>query len=103
MGTGRGRRCARSLASRPNRAHLAGIPLSKPPMPELLSRLQAARSPKALFSTAPYVAIGPVQSFDVSPDDRRFLMLRETTPSERNELIVTQNWTAEMQARARQR
>ncbi|MBA3496615.1 MAG: hypothetical protein H0T86_05890, partial [Gemmatimonadales bacterium] len=59
--------------------------------------------PKALFSTAPYVAIGPVQSFDVSPDDRRFLMLRETTPSERNELIVTQNWTAEMQARARQR
>ncbi|MDQ3138232.1 MAG: protein kinase [Gemmatimonadota bacterium] len=37
--------------------------------------------PKALFSTAPYVAIGPVQSFDVSPDDRRFLMLRETTPA----------------------
>ncbi len=42
MGTGRGRRCARSLASRPNRAHLAGIPLSKPTMPELLSRLQVA-------------------------------------------------------------
>lgn len=52
---------------------------------------------------ASYVGIGPVQSFDVSPDDRRFLMLRETTPTERNELIVTQNWTEEMQARAKQR
>ena len=59
--------------------------------------------PKPLFSMASYVSIGPVQSFEVSPDDRRFLMLRETTPTERNELIVTQNWTEEMKARAKQR
>ena len=57
--------------------------------------------PKALFSTVPFVPIGPVASFEVSPDDRRFLFLRESTPTERNELIVVQNWTEEMKARAR--
>jgi len=57
--------------------------------------------PKRLFSTQPYVTIGPVQSYDVSPDDKRFLFLRETAPDERNELIVVQNWTQEMKERAR--
>jgi Tol biopolymer transport system component len=57
--------------------------------------------PKALFSTRAYVTINPIQSYDVSPDDKRFLFLRETAPNERNELIVVQNWTAEMKARAR--
>jgi hypothetical protein len=37
----------------------------------------------------------------VHPDGKRFLMLRETTPTERNELIVVQNWVEEMEARAR--
>ena len=57
--------------------------------------------PKRLFSTQPYVTIGPVQSYDVSPDDKRFLFLRETAPNERNELIEVQNWTQEMKSRAR--
>jgi eukaryotic-like serine/threonine-protein kinase len=57
--------------------------------------------PKRLFSTAQYVGINPVPSFEVSPDDKRFLLLRETAPNERNELIVVQNWTEEMKARAR--
>ena len=61
----------------------------------------AFEQPKTLFSTAQYVTINPVQSFDVSPDDKRFLLLRETAPNERNELIVVQNWTEEMKARAR--
>jgi hypothetical protein len=38
--------------------------------------------------------------YDVSPDDKRFLFLRETTPNERNEIIVAQNWTQEMKDRA---
>jgi hypothetical protein len=42
-----------------------------------------------------------VPSFDVSPDGKQFLMLRETTPTDRNELIVVQNWVEEMKARAR--
>ena len=58
-------------------------------------------SPKRLFSTAPYSPNPPVPSFDVSPDGKRFLMLRETTPTDRNELIVVQNWVEEMKARAR--
>jgi hypothetical protein len=57
--------------------------------------------PKRLFSTEQYIGINPVPSFDVSPDDKRFLLLRETAPNERNELIVVQNWTQEMKARAR--
>jgi WD40 repeat protein len=57
--------------------------------------------PKRLFSTQAYVTIAPVQSYDVSPDDKRFLFLRETAPNERNELIEVQNWTEEMKARAR--
>jgi serine/threonine protein kinase len=57
--------------------------------------------PKVLFATSQYVRLGPVQSFDVSPDDRRFIMLRETTPTVRNELIFTENWIEEMKARAR--
>ena len=56
--------------------------------------------PERLFSTAPYTPIPPVPSFDVSPDGKRFLLLRETTPTERNELIVVENWTGEMKARA---
>ena len=54
--------------------------------------------PKALFSTAPYSPVGPVPAFDVHPDGR-FLMLRETTPAERSELILVQNWVGEMKQR----
>jgi serine/threonine-protein kinase len=61
----------------------------------------AISPPKRLFSTAPYTVVGPVPSFDVSPDGTRFLMLRETAPAERNELVVVQNWVQEMRERAR--
>jgi serine/threonine-protein kinase len=63
----------------------------------------AVEQPKPLFSTTPYIALAPIASFDVSPDDRRFLLLRETAPDERNELIVVQNWAEEMKVRAKQR
>jgi serine/threonine-protein kinase len=56
--------------------------------------------PRRLFSVAPYTPIPPVPSFDVHPDGKRFLLLRETTPTDRNELIVVQNWVEEMKARA---
>ena len=57
--------------------------------------------PEPLFSTLAYTPITPVPAFDVSPDGSSFLMLRETSASERNELIVVQNWVEEMRARAR--
>jgi Tol biopolymer transport system component/tRNA A-37 threonylcarbamoyl transferase component Bud32 len=56
--------------------------------------------PKRLFSTSPYTPIPPVPAFDVGADGK-FLFLRETTPTERNELIVVQNWVEEMKTRAR--
>jgi hypothetical protein len=56
--------------------------------------------PKPLFSTAAYVPGGAISPYDVSPDDKRFLFLRETTPNERNEMIVVQNWTQELKGRA---
>ncbi|MEP7176249.1 MAG: protein kinase [Gemmatimonadales bacterium] len=55
--------------------------------------------PRALFSTAAYVPAGAMPSYDVSPDDRRFVMLRETSANERSEFIVVQNWTQELRAR----
>jgi serine/threonine-protein kinase len=57
--------------------------------------------PRAMFSTTAYVLTGSVASFDVSPDDKRFLLLRETAANDRNELIVVQHWTEELKRRAR--
>jgi len=56
---------------------------------------------RALFSVAPYFSLGPLQSYDVSPDDRRFLMLREGPLSQQSELILTENWAQELKARTR--
>jgi serine/threonine-protein kinase len=57
--------------------------------------------PRPLFSTAAYAPGGSTPPFDVSPDDKRFVFLRETTPSERNELIEVQHWTEELRQRVR--
>jgi hypothetical protein len=47
------------------------------------------------------VPSGAIQSYDVSPDDRRFVMLRETAANERSEFIVVENWTRELKARTK--
>jgi serine/threonine-protein kinase len=57
--------------------------------------------PKALFTTTSYVPGGATQPYDVSPDDKRFVMLRETSANERSEFIVVQNWTEELRARTK--
>jgi hypothetical protein len=57
--------------------------------------------PRALFTTTAYVSGGAVQPYDVSPDDRRFVMLRETSANERSEFIVVENWTTELRARTK--
>jgi hypothetical protein len=51
--------------------------------------------PRALFTTA-YVPGGAGQPYDVTPDDKRFVMLRETSANELSEFIVVQNWTSEL-------
>jgi serine/threonine-protein kinase len=57
--------------------------------------------PQPLFSVVPYVPGGSVPAYDVGPDDKRFIFLRETSPNERSELIVVQNWTRELEDRSR--
>ena len=57
--------------------------------------------PRALFATTAYVSGGAVQPYDVSPDDKRFVMLRETSANERSEFIVVENWTQELRARTK--
>jgi Tol biopolymer transport system component len=52
-----------------------------------------------LFSLTPFVATGPVPLYSVSPDDKRFLMLRETTAGESGLLVVTEHWFEELKVR----
>jgi serine/threonine-protein kinase len=55
---------------------------------------------RALFSLAPFTFQGPVPLFAVAPDDRRFLMLRETSAGESGLLVVSEHWFEELKARA---
>lgn len=56
---------------------------------------------RVLFSTSPYLDLGFAQSYGVSPDGRRFLMVREGTASQQSELILVENWLRELQKRTR--
>jgi hypothetical protein len=47
---------------------------------------------RALFSFTPYVRVGPTNSYAVTADDKRFLMLREGESALDNELIVALHW-----------
>jgi len=45
-----------------------------------------------LFSATQFSRPGPVPSFSLTPDDKRFLMVREGDNSQQSELIVAENW-----------
>jgi eukaryotic-like serine/threonine-protein kinase len=47
---------------------------------------------RPLFSFAPFLRLGPIPSYVVSGDDRRFLMLREGESAQESELIVALHW-----------
>jgi serine/threonine-protein kinase len=47
---------------------------------------------RILFPASDFARPGPVPSFSVSPDDKRFLMVREGESSQQSELIVAENW-----------
>jgi Tol biopolymer transport system component len=55
---------------------------------------------RVLFSMAPFARTGSIQSYSVSPDDRRFVMVREGESSQQGELVVAENWLQELTARA---
>jgi Tol biopolymer transport system component len=47
---------------------------------------------RSLFSVAQLSRPGAVPSFSLTPDDKRFLMVREGESSQQSELIVAENW-----------
>jgi eukaryotic-like serine/threonine-protein kinase len=51
---------------------------------------------RTLFTMVPYTRPGPVPSFSLTPDDRRFLMLREQEAGAAGELIVAENWAQQL-------
>ncbi len=55
---------------------------------------------RPLFSATQFSRPGPVPSFSVSPDDKRFLMVREGDNTQQSELIVAENWLQELRAGA---
>jgi hypothetical protein len=57
---------------------------------------------RVLFPAASYSLGGlGYPAFDVTPDDRRFVMVRGITSAGESELILTENWFQELKARAR--
>jgi Tol biopolymer transport system component len=54
---------------------------------------------KVLFSLTPFTVAGPIQLYAVAPDDKRFLMMRETSAGESGLLVVSEHWFEELKAR----
>jgi serine/threonine-protein kinase len=52
-----------------------------------------------LFTTSGLTLNGGLPTYAITPDDRRFLMVREGTAAEGSELIVAENWLEELKAR----
>jgi hypothetical protein len=55
---------------------------------------------KVLFPAGTYSFAGAYPTYDVAPDDRRFVMIRSVAPSAETELVLVQNWAEELKARA---
>ena len=53
-----------------------------------------------LFSMVPFARAGSVPSYALSPDDRRFLMVREGDASQQGELVLAEHWLQELKTRA---
>jgi serine/threonine-protein kinase len=47
---------------------------------------------RTLYSASLFSRSGPVPSFSLSPDNMRFLMVREGEATQQSELIVAENW-----------
>jgi serine/threonine-protein kinase len=51
---------------------------------------------RILFSTTQFVTGGPVPSYSLSPDGKRFVVLREGEAGQPGELVVAENWTRQL-------
>jgi hypothetical protein len=57
--------------------------------------------PRPLFSLAGYRSARNRQQYDVSPDDRRFLMIHELGGDTRADVVYVENWFQELEARTK--
>ena len=60
-----------------------------------------AGEPRALFSVSQFTVGGNAGVFDVSPDGKRFVMVRPVAGLGETELVVVQNWFEELKQRAK--
>jgi serine/threonine-protein kinase len=58
---------------------------------------------RSLFQASGYASSESHRLYDVAPDDRRFLMVRERGGGERADLILVQNWFEELRAKVGRR
>ncbi|MGH3373189.1 MAG: protein kinase domain-containing protein, partial [Actinoallomurus sp.] len=59
----------------------------------------AVGQPRVLFPAAQYVLETNAGAYDVSPDDKRFVLVRAATGGTGTELVVVQNWFEELRGR----
>jgi serine/threonine-protein kinase len=58
-------------------------------------------APHALFSVAGFRGARNRPQYDVSPDDRRFLMIREFDDASREQVVYVENWFDELRAKVK--
>ncbi len=59
----------------------------------------ASGAPHALFSLTGYRGARNRQQYDVAPDARRFLMIRESPADASSNVVYVDNWLVELEAR----
>jgi eukaryotic-like serine/threonine-protein kinase len=57
--------------------------------------------PRALFSVAPYRSARNRQQYDVAPDDRHFVMIRELPQQANGGMVYVENWLPELLAKVK--
>ena len=56
---------------------------------------------RTLFSMSSYVRSGGIHSYDVTPDDKRFIVIREGDPTQQSELVIAEHWLDGLRDRQR--
>ena len=51
---------------------------------------------RVLFSVQQFASTGPVPAYSLSPDNQRFLALREGEAGQPGELVVAENWVQQL-------
>ena len=55
---------------------------------------------RVLFPATAYSFAGGYPTYDVTPDDKRFVMIRSVAPSAETEMVLVQHWAEDLKRRA---